>query len=235
MIKVFHWKLENKENNNKSIPSCNIELNNNNLIINFSVPHREEYISKSVSFNTSINSKVYDVFFKETTGYDSIDIIDMFEYCDRNGFDINNNRDKKIMRVIIDDKSDVYIIFHYQSLDIKGVENITMTKGKPSSYYARKYCVWFEELQKRVSKKYKMVKHLDCYASISYLEAQVDILTRILLNTLDKDSEYYNVLKKADEKSVLNIKPSDDLINEFIEQKSKVRKYQEQYYEVLNG
>ena len=80
--------------------------------------------------------------------------------------------------------------------------------------------------------KSEMLGVVDQRDSVSYLEAQVDILTRLVL-ALHKDdnSPLIEVLRKADEHSVLNIKNEEALAKEFTAKKAWVRTVQKDYYE----
>ena len=80
--------------------------------------------------------------------------------------------------------------------------------------------------------KSAMLGEVDQRDSVSYLEAQVDILTRLVLE-LHKDdtSPLVNILRQADEQSVLAIKGADALSQEFLKKKAWVRTVQKDYYE----
>lgn len=80
--------------------------------------------------------------------------------------------------------------------------------------------------------KCDMLGVVDQRDSVSYLEAQVDILTRLVLELHQGDTRpLTEILRKADEHSVLNIKDEDALVNEFVSKKAWVRTVQKDYYE----
>ena len=80
--------------------------------------------------------------------------------------------------------------------------------------------------------KCEMLGVVDQRDSVSYLEAQVDILTRLVLALHPgDDSTLINILRKADEHSVLNIKDAEALAKEFTAKKAWVRTVQKDYYE----
>lgn len=80
--------------------------------------------------------------------------------------------------------------------------------------------------------KCEMLGVVDQRDSVSYLEAQVDILTRLVLALhQDSKSSLIEILRKADEHSVLNIKDADALSKEFTAKKAWVRTVQKEYYE----
>lgn len=80
--------------------------------------------------------------------------------------------------------------------------------------------------------KSAMLGVVDQRDSVSYLEAQVDILTRLVLELHKDDNRpLTEILRKADEHSVLNIKDEASLANEFVKKKAWVRTVQKDYYE----
>lgn len=80
--------------------------------------------------------------------------------------------------------------------------------------------------------KSAMLGVVDQRDSVSYLEAQVDIITRLVLELHKDDNRpLTEILRKADEHSVLNIKDEASLANEFVTKKAWVRTVQKDYYE----
>lgn len=80
--------------------------------------------------------------------------------------------------------------------------------------------------------KSAMLGEVDQRDSVSYLEAQVDILTRLVLELHKDDTKpLTEILRKADEYSVLNIKNEAALAKEFVNKKAWVRTVQKDYYE----
>lgn len=89
-----------------------------------------------------------------------------------------------------------------------------------------------QHLLNMVRLKSAMLGEVDQRDSVSYLEAQVDILTRLVLELHKDDTRpLTEILRKADEHSVLNIKDEDSLMKEFINKKAWVRTVQKDYYE----
>ena len=89
-----------------------------------------------------------------------------------------------------------------------------------------------EHAMKLYRLKSAMLGEVDQRDSMSYLEAQVDILTRVILAVLpDNKDVLVELLRKADARSVLNIKDRASLEKEFVVKKDWVRKVQKDYYE----
>ncbi len=79
--------------------------------------------------------------------------------------------------------------------------------------------------------KSDMLGSIDQRDSVSYLDAQVDILTRLVLRLHPESTdELVALLRKADEHSVLKIKNLSSIAEEFDEKKALVRSRQEEFY-----
>lgn len=88
----------------------------------------------------------------------------------------------------------------------------------------------FNDLFKKRTYKMELMQKVDIYNTIAYLEAQVDVLTRIILsNKAGHDENLIDSLEKADKYSVLNIKPRE-YVNQEFDAKKKMRELQEEYY-----
>lgn len=91
--------------------------------------------------------------------------------------------------------------------------------------------------------KTNVILNNDIYNSISYLEAQLDSVTKLLLKVIDKynidisnDTELSNAMSavsEANKYSVLDIKPIDKILEEF-NNKKQMRELQKKYYEEKN-
>lgn len=87
----------------------------------------------------------------------------------------------------------------------------------------------------------KMLRACNPNASLAYMEAQLDILTRLVLVILESNpsqkADAVNVLPQLQEfiytinkTSLLNIKPFDKCLAEITETKTKLRNFQTEYY-----
>lgn len=84
----------------------------------------------------------------------------------------------------------------------------------------------------KTRKKSEMQGKIDFKDSISYLEAQVDLLTRFILqNFSDASGDLVDALKLADAQSVLDIKAIEKVKEEFTDKKALVRKAQQDYFD----
>lgn len=79
--------------------------------------------------------------------------------------------------------------------------------------------------------KSAMLGDIDQRDSVAYLEAQVDILSRLVIQEhKNSNNPLIELLRKADVNSVLDVKDTDALIEELTEKKGLVREVQKRYY-----
>lgn len=259
MLKVLHWKrykntdvedsdvevtegvTEESEEADVSSEETEaqpytIELNDGILNLNFNLEYDNKVRSGSASIDTTILGKCYDIFVIETDTFE-FRVVPSYEYCNRNGFGTNAFDRKKVARVVVDDVGDIFVVLIFACEDIDGYPNVEMVFGEhPASWYLKQECTWFANRWAEAAKKSSLIRGVDEYRSISYLEAQVDLLTKLVLSLAkDKDLDGYTLLEEANKYSVLNIKPDADILKEFEENKKGFRTLQEVYYEILHG
>ena len=137
----------------------------------------------------------------------------------------------KVARVLIDKDNDVcYVMLFLRTKDIDGFENILQDENLTATGMLQSVSPWFQQRCFKIERKRKLINDVDIYKSIAYLEAQVDLLTRLAIQYAPA-SELIDLLKIADKYSVLNNKPDEDVKNEFEVNKAGFREKQEKYYE----
>ena len=146
---------------------------------------------------------------------------------------------RKLFRVIVHENLTESLIQIRQGHDqIDGFENI-VEDGDPTLqlYNLCQKDSLAIELVERARIKSDMLGKIDQRNSVAYLEAQVDLLTRLYLQDHpEKTNTLIELLKQADSHSVLNIKNETKLTKEFTENKALVRQVQEEFYDkLLNG
>ena len=140
----------------------------------------------------------------------------------------------RVFRVFVNEDIDTSIIQIFSGHEaIEGFEDIVEDGDvELRMYNFVRRDVHAEYAMKLARLKSEMLGVVDQRDSVSYLEAQVDILTRLVLE-LHKDDErpLTQILRKADEFSVLNIKDEAALAAEFTSKKAWVRTVQKDYYD----
>ena len=217
----------------------NISENKGVLSMTFGFDNNGESVEKSVELSKDQYSG---------------EIVDIIAICANERFELNvlshakiidfnlkriaatqNQNFFRVARLVFEPEGDVVIALSSGYDDIEGFENIKIDKGETLSHKLCEVSEFYKSNQEAIDKKYSMLKEVDIYKSVAYLEAQVDVLTRIVLDLITPDNSLYFLIKKADDQSVLNIKPEVDIAKEFDESKANLRKQQEVYYTVLHG
>lgn len=170
-------------------------------------------------------------------GYELITVDAMKNYSIGNGMpDVSERRSStrcRVFRIFVKENlEDSFIQVLRAHEEIEGFENIVEDEEPALRMYnfARRDA----DLRKFLALKHlksDMLGVVDQRDSVSYLEAQVDILTRLVLELhKDSSSRLVQILRQADDNSVLNIKGEDALSKEFLDKKAWVRTVQRDYY-----
>lgn len=175
--------------------------------------------------------KILELMVRENSEKIVITAYEIFKYLNQDsGIKNIKSVGEKIARILIDTESDtIYVYLNKACKNIEGFENIQIDEALSSTGQLRKLSTWFDERIQKVNNKTKLLNEVDIYKSVAYLEAQVDLLTRVILEA-NLTTNYADLLKLADSKSVLNIKPLTDIKQELEENKGNFRTLQEKYY-----
>lgn len=147
----------------------------------------------------------------------------------------NNNEAYILARVsIAPDCKDVVVFLqrptNYECPDAE--KNIEFNpQGYTKAGIIKKYSPWYSERCDCFKRKYAMMMDIDIYNSVTYLESQVDALTRLVLELVKNgNSDCMSILREADKHSVLDIKNVEKILNEIKVDKAHVRAKQKEYY-----
>ena len=229
MIKILHYKLDNINDEYKN--PYNIKYKDNNITLTY-----HKYINTieniyNINIDTISKNKVYDIMLIEDDEFYKLSLIEVFNYVNRNtGVRDVKYKGEKIARIAINNDN-IIILLSIACSDILEFENVIINKDKSFTKHLVDNADWLDNRIKNIKKKSKLLNDVDLYRNISYLEAQVDVLTRVIVE-LSKESNLYEIVKMFDDNSVLNIKPIEDIKNE-ITNKDNFRRNQEVYYEKL--
>lgn len=163
----------------------------------------------------------------------------IFNFVDVNTFKVSYQTNKNqinMVRVIInDDASDVsaFLLLDTSLPEGAGWTPLSRSENCLTGHMKEK-SEYFSNLISKRKIKAKMVNDVDIYASVSYLEAQVDILTRALRSILPETHELCPLIIEADSHSVLDIKSPEKIASEFNGDKDKIRRLQATYYAEKN-
>ncbi len=229
MIKILHYKLDNISGEYKN--PYNIKYQDNVITLTYTKYMNELDNSYNIKINTLEYNKVYDVMLIEDDEFYSLSLVEIYNYVNRNtGIRDIRYKGEKIARIAIN-KDNIIILLSKACSDLPLFENVVVSKDKSFARHIIDNADWLDNRIKNIKKKSKLLNDVDLYRNVSYLEAQVDVLTRVIVE-LSKDSNLYEIVKMFDDNSVLNIKPIEDIKNEIIN-KDNFRRNQEVYYEKL--
>lgn len=212
-----------------------LTLNSQTLTLHVSTPWKNIRFEDTIVLDLTDKQEVaYEIMLRESNKPGELSIYPIFDYVDRTTRLKNvQYSGKKIARIVLDSN----IIWVYLAIpcdEVSGFENELIDNSQSSTGILLSKCNWLKTHYSKLSTKANLINTIDSNRSLAYLEAQVDILTRILIS-LAPESNLLQILKLADTYSVLNIKPLADISNEFSHNKSKLRDRQEIYYEHITN
>ena len=202
-------------------------INDDDLCLSFSMDlSLKNFKNKilNISIGTSyVNKYVVDV--RNATG---------FNFAGENNSNRNSNVIRNIALICVHENPDdsVILVSNYHPT-IEGFENVVLDSSDTNlkMYYLAQNDQVADTILCKVTLKRKFLRRFEKLNSLSYLEAQVDILTRLVLEMYDGDNQKLKqLLQTADNYSVLDIKDDELVDAEFTKHKHDIRELQEQYY-----
>ena len=144
-------------------------------------------------------------FVMEMTDYE------IFSYVDKYA-NVKNSQSRRsvfdVARIVFDeDCENIIILFKYHTNEIANVERIPFDYINYTGVgMLKKHSEFFKQLHDKYVNKAKMIIQVDQYNSLSYLEAQVDTLTRIIKLLINKRKYYGYTLELLFLKNYYSIK-----------------------------
>ena len=225
--KVYTLQLEFNKETGHLIGTAGMGTFSGDLILDIDVD-LNKWVGKLVEVRVGMSEIGYEI-----NVYDA-----MKNYAIANGMpgiaEVRSSVKNRLFRIFVHENLDESVIqIHKGHEAIPGFEDI-VEDGDPQlrMYNFVRRDPELEHAMKLYRLKSAMLGEVDQRDSMSYLEAQVDILTRVILAVLpDNKDVLVELLRKADARSVLNIKDRASLEKEFVVKKDWVRKVQKDYYE----
>lgn len=157
-----------------------------------------------------------------------------YSYANRLPAKTYSNWDVRQFCIMVnDDASDYDVLVCFPAKEVEGYENVISDTMRTWTGLITSMSEIGKNNFDKVQKKSKLLGELDNGNSIAYLEAQVDVLTRYVLNKhmndID-DAELRDILLAANQSSILDIKSKEKLIEE-MKHKAHTRAEQLKYYE----
>lgn len=144
-----------------------------------------------------------------------------------------NNEAYILCRVSISDDCNDIVVFLQRATDYKcpDAQNTYIPAGMTKAQIMMQCSPYYKNRAEHFNKKCDVMKSVDIYNTVTYLESQVDALTRLILQLTNSNSEAAKILRKADKYSVLDIKDEDKILQELETDKKNVRDMQKEYYD----
>lgn len=222
MIKILRYKKED----DKDSYQYKIKEENNRISLFYKNDHQEYEI-----FFSKKDLGIYELIIVEGIEENELISSKKYDFIRRVGTKSGYKRNgEKIGQIFIGAKEIIFALT-YPCDDIKPYENIIMPKDKSMTSVFRAISEEYKELTDSYFLKQDMIDNTNIYDSITYLESQVDCLTRVALKLYKENDTLKNILKKADNYSVLDIKEERAMIEEIERDKKNVRTLQKEYYE----
>lgn len=233
MIKIIHSPVKDGEEKKvaKRVKYSLFE-DENGIELSFSIGPKFDMKYKARMNYGDYAGKIVEIALVTTDKINDLKIYQVYNTVLPNSFLQNRAvSDMHIARVVFDEEcNDVVILLCKDTDDIDGFMNIVFDRSKQSAAGAlAQHSSYFADNIKRRKIKAEMINEVDIYATVSYLEAQVDVLTRIVLSSAP-EGKLKDILSWADCYSVLDIKTQDGIIEELKEDKGKIRELQRRYY-----
>nr|DAK26761.1 MAG TPA: hypothetical protein [Caudoviricetes sp.] len=221
MIKILRYEKKDNEN----LCQYKIKEENDRISLFYKDDHQEHE-----AFFSKKDRGIYELIIVEGIEENELILSKKYDFIGRVGTKSGYKRKgEKIGQIFIGSKEIIFAL-NYVYDDIKPYENIIMPENKSMTSVFRAISEEYKELTDSFFLKQKMIDKTNIYNSITYLESQVDCLTRAILKLYKENDTLKNILKKADEYSVLNIKEERAIIEEIERDKKNVRILQKEYY-----
>lgn len=197
-------------------------------------------LQRSITINyAEHDDTVLQVNLRDTTVLCDIEAVPIMQYVQHDSANINldggtarNALD--LLRIVVDVANNEVFIAMRNSAEVEllGCEYVEVDTTVSVTGELVRLSRCFAKHHAAYICKAKLINVIDNYDSLSYMEAQLDVLTKLVLALAQNqpaNAEHITMLTAADTHSVLNVKTAAKLIAEF-NHKAKLRELQVKYY-----
>lgn len=238
MIKIIKYQNNQKNDFIKGDFTYSISHNDHSITVSFTGVFSGKNICENISFEyEKYKGSVQEVFIQDFWKKNEVFIKPVYCQLHNRSIQTSTNLKCQLFRVAFNETcSEVVLFIISKSNDIDGYENVDVDiQEKTTTEYLEEYSSYVRKLIAQNKAKTEMLSLTDPYSSISYLEAQVDALTRIICQEHPENILVKNILCVADKYSVVDIKPLKKIVGEFEKDKQKIRNLQGKYYVEQNN
>lgn len=214
-------------------PAYEVSESGNIITVKFNIPNQE--FGKDVVYDGEIKIEkvpgtVKDLIYRNSTNkaYTKNYLI-VSPYNPFFQFQIAEGQGYYFGRLVVDEENNAYLYLRGRCKSVIGGEPYEMPLGESSLVFMKRKFEGVKKILSNLCAKEGFLNDIDPLESLSYLEAQVDLLTRIILNSdIEIAPELKKILKKADYSSILNSDSSEKLLKKMAE-KAQFRQKQMSY------
>lgn len=216
-----------------------LRLTDSLLILSFKTLNQGDVVERKLEFPLDVyRGKIVQVLVTCSVVKNDVRIVPVYEQVTRSSFMLDTaTRDLSVARLAFnEDYSEVVVFLNRACYDVAGFVNVVLDQDAGClTGYLMEHSEFCARRIEKLRIKAKMINEVDHYASISYLEAQVDVLTRAVRLLLEEGGQTVppkvrELLAVADGYSVLDMKGQESIQQEFVENKAKIRRLQRVYY-----
>lgn len=161
---------------------------------------------------------IFHVFLQPDTG--KIEIVSLTTFTSRNN--VEYPQQNYIAKVLTTD-TETLLYLRGRIPNIKGFKNITVEEGQDSATAFRRYSSKVKRFQEELNERKRKLGTIDLFKQLGYLEAQVDVLTEIIVEAgLVRDKRLRGFLE-ASRQYAIQKNVSLDKLRERLNYKQRVR------------
>lgn len=161
---------------------------------------------------------IFHVFLQPDTG--KIEIVSLTTFTSRNN--VEYPQQNYIAKVLTTD-TETLLYLRGRIPNIKGFKNITVEEGQDSATAFRRYSSKVKRFQEELNERKRKLGTIDLFKQLGYLEAQIDVLTEIIVEAgLARDKRLLGFLE-ASRQYAIQKNVSLDKLRERLNYKQRVR------------
>ena len=221
MIRVLKYKPKLTSKKNVYL----IDENENTIKLTMRDEEKEYVVSLD---KNNCKGKIYNIIVIEDDNGESAIAYEKYGYISRS---LSSYASAKKLAQIFFGEIDIIIALTTNCEEVAGYENTEIENDESMTGAFCRISQEYSDTVRLSFAKQQMINDIDIYSSITYLESQVDALTRIVLKLYKENDELKNILSEADKYSTLDIKNKNHILKEMSEDKKKIRELQKKYYE----
>ncbi len=232
MLKVVRFNPI--DNNAESPVFYEVSLQEGKLFLGYSDKGKDIERSITIDLSSYRRGVVLQANLINTEVFNEFHVVEIMQLFDSRTYGVRPMMEGiKVAVIVIEENSDITVALlrDTANLDTNADEVMVYERDVTSIFAIKENSPYYAKMWDKLKVKGPFLSNVDVFNSVSYLEAQVDVLTRALLSLLPVGASWREFLLAADAHSVLDIKAREKVLAEFNEGKARMRGLQQTYYE----